>query len=372
MGTAVASTVDPWFVNTALNMSEARYALSALVGRDPTSNTVAETGVLPGGVTPFLPTSNGTAGAPRVSVAAGHCILTTSGGGTYVCTWPSAANVSLTAPAGNPRIDVLCARVRDTDVDASGVKLFELITVDGTPAASPAVPATPAGYVALYQILCATNGTLTLTDVRPFTRAAGGLRVAIGAAALARAGSYTGDLRVTATGVVDVWLTSTWVTVATPMAWTSFTPTLTSSSGSTPLGGAGASAIGRYIVIGKVLHLRYIFRAGASMGATWGDVWSTLPPGLTSAPQEETQILAKLNAHWPAGVLQAIYLGKAFIPPSSTVMNLYFPYSTSRSDLHTYMMSLDSGVIAGTGFPTVAGGYALPGILVIQGTVEIT
>jgi len=376
MGTAVASAVDPWFVNTALTMSEARYALSALVGRDPTSNVLAETGVLQGGATPFLPVSNGTAGAPRVAVGPGHCILTTAGGGTYVCTWPASTNVSLTAPAGNPRIDVLCARVRDTDVDASGLKVFELLTVDGIAAASPAVPATPAGYIALYNILCATNGTLTMTDVRQFTRAAGGIRPVASATALARAGSYNGDLRVQTNGQIDVWLTSAWVTVATPAVWTSFTPSLfwsgTDNQGNTPPGtvnlGAGSSSIGRYLVTGKNMHLRYVFRAtlsGNNFGS--GTIYSQLPPGITSAPQEETQIFAKINVLPDAG----IFLGKCFIPPSSTVMRPYFPINTQENRLHDYIAATQSGVM-GTGIPQLGGQYTFPGIMVFQGTIEIT
>ena len=379
MGTAVASAVDPWFVNTALTMSEARHALSALVGRDPSSNVLAETGVLQGGATPFLPTSNGTSGAPRVSVAAGHCVLTTSGGGTYICTWPAAANVTHTAPAGNPRIDVLCARVRDTDVDVSGVKLFELLMVDGTAAASPAVPATPAGYIALYNILVAASpsGALTITDVRQFTRAAGGVRPVASATALARAGSYNGDLRVQTNGQVDVWLTSAWVTVATPAVWTSFTPTLffsgTVNQGNGAPGtaylGAGGTAIGRYLITGKNMNLRYIFRCGgqiADHNFGSGTLYSQLPAGITSAPQEETQILAKINNY-----TNGIYLGKCFIPPSSNVMRPYFPLDSADNRLHDYIAARQSGVKGG-GTPYAPGEFTLPEILVIQGTIEIT
>lgn len=375
MGTAVASTVDPYFVNNRLTSNEMRYALSALVGRDPTSPVLAETGVLPGGGIPFGLSSNGTASAPQVSVAPGHCVVATAAGGTYVCTWPVAANVTLTTPAGNPRIDVLCARVRDTDVDASGVKVFELLTVDGTPAASPTVPAIPAGYLPLYQITVASSGAgggLTMTDVRPFTRAAGGVRV-VTASQLVRAGSYTGDLRVQGNGQVDVWLGSSWVTVASPAVWSQFTPTLQTSgnAGGVPVG-ANGSAIGRYLVVGKVCHLRYVFRVGAGAPAAgWGDISTQLPPGITSAPAEETQILAKLNAHWPVGTLYAIFLGKCFITSSSTTMALYFPVDINRSDLHTYQMSADSNGTAGTGYPRVPSGYPAPGVLVIQGTIEI-
>lgn len=372
-----SSAVDPYFVNNTLLPNELRYAMSALVGKSPTDALAAETGVLPGTASadPFSLTSNGgtTSGnPPRVSVAPGHCIVQTAAGGTYVCTWPAAANVALTLQAGSPRIDVLCARVRDTDVDASGAKTFDLITVDGTPASSPSAPSVPAGYVPLWNILVATSGSLSFTDRRSMTRTAGGVR-SVAATDLARAGSHQRDLRIQANGQLDVYLGSTWTNIASPAVWSQFTPTLTTAGDASGVPVGSGSAIGRYIVIGKVMHLRYVFRVGSGAPAAgWGDISTALPAGIVSAPSEETQILAKLNAHWPIGTLQGIYLGKCFIPPSSTQMNLYFPFSSARCDLGTYQMSNAAGGPAGTGRPLVAGGYPAPGILVIQGTIEIT
>jgi hypothetical protein len=172
------SAIDPWFVNSKITSTEARRPFSALVGKLPTDTTgmAAETGVLPAPGTPFGLTSNGTSGAPQVAVAPGHCVVETAAGGTYVCTWPTAANLGFTTPAGNPRIDLVCARVQDNEADAGGSTQFSLITVDGTPAASPSAPATPSGYVKLWEVTVATNGGLTFTDRRLFTRAAGGIR----------------------------------------------------------------------------------------------------------------------------------------------------------------------------------------------------
>lgn len=369
-----ASAVDPWFVNTALQSNEARFALAALVGRSPSDLIAAETGVLPSGDAAFQPTSNGTSTAPKVSVDRGFCVVQTAAGGTYICTWPTAQPVSLTAPASNPRIDTLCARVRDTDVDSSGVKLFELITVDGTPAASPVAPAIPSGYLPLYDIRVgstAQSGALTITDRRTYTRGAGGIRYCPDWD-LGRNGSYPGDLRVRANGAIDAWLGSSWITVASPSVWTQFTPVLyTQNSGAQNLG-TGGSAIGRYLIVGKVMHLRYIFRGGTGTAYGWGDVYTQLPPGIVAAPSEETQILAKLNAHWPVGTLYAIWNGLCFINSSTNRMSLWFPVSSSRSDLTTYRISGDAAGTAGTGFPQVPAGFPTPGILVIQGTVEIT
>lgn len=375
MGVAVASPTSPWFVNSALDPAELRYSLSALLGRSPTDLIDAETGVLPSGDTAFTPTSNGTSAAPRVSVNRGFAVVHNTGG-TYIVTLPAATNVPLTAPASNPRIDVLCARVRDTDVDGSGVKAFELLTVDGAPAASPAAPAVPAGHLPLYDIRVASSGQgggLTITDRRTWTRAAGGVRYCPDTA-LARAGSYPGDLRVRANGQIDVWVGTTWLVVATPAVWSTFTPVLTSSGGDLALGtGGNALALARYLVVGKMCHLRYVFQAGTSgFQGRWGDVWTYLPPGLLSAPTAETHIFAKLSAQWPVGTNVGAWTGSCYLPPASNRMNLYFPTSATDCRNREYRVSGDSQGLSGTGIPQIPGGYAAPGFLVITGTIEIS
>lgn len=79
------------------------------------------------------------------------------------------------ADATNPRIDVVIALVEDATF--SGVsKDWRLTIVKGTPAASPAVPATPNNAIALAEItIPAGSGTLgTITDVRPRAVVGGG------------------------------------------------------------------------------------------------------------------------------------------------------------------------------------------------------
>lgn len=373
MGVAVASSVSPFFCNTALDPSELRYALAALVGRSPTDLIAAETGVLPSGDTAFTPTSNGTSGAPQVSVNRGFAVVQNTGG-SYIGTWPAATNVTLTVPASNPRIDILCARVRDTDVDGSGVKVFEVLTVDGVPAASPTAPAVPAGHLPLYDVRVASSsqgGGLTITDRRRYTRAAGGVRYCP-ASELARAGSYPSDLRVQPNGQIDVWVGTAWFTVGTPAVWSQFTPQLSSPGGDIPMGTGGqALALGRYLVSGKVCHLRYVFQAGTTgFQGRWGDVWCYLPPGLTSAPTAETHIFAKLSVAWPIGTPNGAWTGSCYIPPNSNRMNLFFPTAPGDCRIREYRVSGDSQGLAGSGIPQIPGGYPAPGILVITGTIE--
>jgi hypothetical protein len=73
--------------------------------------------------------------------------------------------------SGTSRIDLVICRPRDNDLDGSSNTDFIFDVVAGVPAASPAVPATPAGTVALYRVTvpggAASIVAGNLTDVRP-------------------------------------------------------------------------------------------------------------------------------------------------------------------------------------------------------------
>jgi hypothetical protein len=85
--------------------------------------------------------------------------------------------------ATNPRYDLICLAPSTTDDQPSSRLVlntgttsinkrtrlsYEFQVVEGTPAASPSVPATPAGYIAIARVLVpATSGTVTIYDVRP-------------------------------------------------------------------------------------------------------------------------------------------------------------------------------------------------------------
>lgn len=97
--------------------------------------------------------------------------------GAYVATL--ASQVALTvapADAVNPRIDLVCAMVTDNG-DATSSGSVQIIT--GTPAVTPVPPATPANGLRLAWVTVpATSTSVTfgnLTDLRPYTAAAGGI-----------------------------------------------------------------------------------------------------------------------------------------------------------------------------------------------------
>jgi len=82
----------------------------------------------------------------------------------------------------NARIDLVVAQVKDSAF--SGVsKLWQLAIVEGTPAGSPAAPATPSDSIPLAQVtIPAGSGTLgTITDERTRARVGGGAAAVSGA-----------------------------------------------------------------------------------------------------------------------------------------------------------------------------------------------
>ena len=108
-----------------------------------------------------------------VIVASGWAAIvgtTQSNMGTYVAYNDAAAVVAVTtANPTNPRIDLLCVTVNDAYyTGALNNVTFQI--VDGTPAGSPVVPATPANAIALAQIAVAAGAlsitTANITDLR--------------------------------------------------------------------------------------------------------------------------------------------------------------------------------------------------------------
>lgn len=102
----------------------------------------------------------------------------TSGG--YASTLSSTANLAvLTADPSNSRIDIIVAYVSDVG-SSSSFGAVEIIT--GMAAASPSAPSAPANAITLGQVTVPAGATSItsgmISDVRPFTVAAGGVLVA--------------------------------------------------------------------------------------------------------------------------------------------------------------------------------------------------
>jgi hypothetical protein len=108
-----------------------------------------------------------------VIVASGWAAIvgtTQSNMGTYVAYNDAATVVAITtANPTNPRIDLLCVTVNDAYYTGA-LNNVTFQVVDGTPAGSPTVPATPANAIALAQIAVAAGAlsisNANITDLR--------------------------------------------------------------------------------------------------------------------------------------------------------------------------------------------------------------
>src|SRR5690349_4063009 len=134
-----------------------------------------------------------------ISVSAGVAVV--QGGsattqGPYMLVADSVTGLTLNAADGtNPRVDLVYARVRDTDADGSGARDGAILYLAGIPAASPVAP-TPSGtpsWIPLATITVPKSGggaAVVSTSSRPYTAAAGGLTVG----SVAPPSPYTGQL----------------------------------------------------------------------------------------------------------------------------------------------------------------------------------
>jgi hypothetical protein len=111
-----------------------------------------------------------------VNVAPGTVIVPTPNNtGCTLCLWDATEQVTITASptSGQSRIDLIVVQARGNDLDGGANNDFILTYVTGTPATtgSQTVPATPAGMLALAQILVAGGSSFipaaNITDVRP-------------------------------------------------------------------------------------------------------------------------------------------------------------------------------------------------------------
>lgn len=384
MGSVDITAVRPWFATSTLTAPSMRWALAAVLGKSPTSAVQPEAGVIPGGGAAqpaFVPSSNGSSSAPSVSVAPGQCVVVSALGHPYICTLPAAATVLLDTPlpaSGLTRIDVLCARVVDTEADGGGTdNRLRLQTVTGTAAASPAVPAIPAGYLPLFRMIVSNAGAITnIISVRSWTRGPGGVRFV--EPGDTRAGSHAGDLRIFATGQIDAWIAGQWLTVVSPAAWTEenidwtyqgSTDGGTGASGTVNFGSGGSSKV-RWKRAGNDLQATWTATYGTGYNTGSGSLRTKLPGGLTSVARRHI-LPAHLYVDDALSGTRTDWLGFAYVPPSSQQVWPYFPLSNTECRMFTHLVAVTPGV-TGQSRPTIIGGYAAGGVLAIgPGTVEV-
>src|SRR5579859_4630554 len=129
-------------------------------------------------------TANGTPNM-TVNVAAGEAIINgtenATSQGAYEALNDATVNLAIAASdPTNPRIDIVVAKVQDAQYSGA-TNAWSLAVVTGTPAGSPAAPATPNNAIVLAQIAVAANATTitsgNITDKRPFLSLASAMRI---------------------------------------------------------------------------------------------------------------------------------------------------------------------------------------------------
>lgn len=174
-------------------------------------------------------------GSPSLTLTceAGHCVITKSGQGPYLCVLPTQGNVTLaTADPANPRIDLIVAQIYDSAqgdtmpttpaLAAPGGVVIRAIT--GTPGGVPVVPTPTAGQIPLAQVLVVANDTTItsgdITDRRKSAYNPSGARPLLPGDASSDAGAVSGEVTYrpsAADGGLYVWSGSRWKSASIPV-----------------------------------------------------------------------------------------------------------------------------------------------------------
>ena len=188
------------------------------------------TGLL--GSTDLQVTQNATPGM-TVFISSGWAAIvgtTQTGMGTYVSYNDAVYTATIsTANATNPRIDLICITVSDAFYSGT-TNTVAFNVVAGTPAVSPAVPATPANSIVLAQVAVAANATQILNA--NITNVATQATTPIG---LSSSGTYTVNNLTATTALLSASITGT-TSVSSPLLTSTgnITQTGTNSIGSLP------------------------------------------------------------------------------------------------------------------------------------------
>jgi hypothetical protein len=138
-----------------------------------------------------------------LDMSTGLSVLQIAGKGPYNAFWDQAFQINMDpSDPTNPRIDLVYAELVDSTGNVGATEHGAYIkVVDGTPAGTPAAPATPTNSIPLWRVYrrAGTTGDQIaagdLTDVRTSVGLMGAIRPLLGGDALTDPGSYIGELR---------------------------------------------------------------------------------------------------------------------------------------------------------------------------------
>lgn len=191
-------------MNTAANYRNG--FIGAFAAANPGGPMAWRPGIIPsaGGTTPpniDLQVAQTPTASNQVLAQPGTLVIPKAGlaAGPYLVQFATVSTLTADpASSTNPRIDVVAAEVIDAAIGDSGTQGGQLFIVNGTPAATPAVPAPPPGAIQVAQLYRPTNvntiAASQITDARISAGVAGGVRPLLPGDPWNEAGAYIGDM----------------------------------------------------------------------------------------------------------------------------------------------------------------------------------
>lgn len=307
-----------------------------------------------------------------VSFRSGHYACDRGAGNLFL--GMSYGGWSVTLDSGdevNPRIDMVVIRVRDPgpgglDANKGDTESARPIVLKGTPAASPLKPTAQLtnGDVPLWSFTVGAgsnaNSVIADADERLAVVARGGIYPA--PSWDTRVGAYEGHYRDNvATNALERWSGTAWEQVASPAAWTQFTPTLYSQDGACNLG-SGGIAQGAYQVMGKTARVRYYFVAKRPCNLGHGSIYVLLPAGMVAASATTGAGVGDQHGRCQVNTEDAGYqkwVGDAEMWAGTNKLYATFPLNASTSVLGYYSAATPNGG-AGSGVPSIPNGFPDP------------
>ncbi|MGW0823346.1 hypothetical protein [Streptomyces sp. NPDC002845] len=318
--------------------------LISLGALTPTSPVATRSGVLPGSpdgqwrISGFTLTGST---AMTAKVHPGRAVVQgTDGQGAYPVALTDTLDLTFAdGDAQYDRIDLVVLRVHDDQYDASGRTEATVEIIPGTPAATPAVPATPDLALPLYEV-AVPAGTSSgsggidwgnaLTGRRTATVAVGGILPVTTDTSI---GAYPGQYR-DINGVLQRWTGSVWADYPAPPTWRSWTPAWTTSTGSATPSYGNATVNCRYVKSGTTVHLNFAIQFGSTTAfgtsPTVDDNWRFSLPVPASAAHPcigFAELGATLSIRAVTRIIcatpSAFELGIASGQPNATVLDHY-------------------------------------------------
>jgi hypothetical protein len=273
-----------------------------------------ETGVL--GLNELAVTQRAAGANLSVDVAAGRAVVPVTDApnlGSALCVSTAINNLIVAgAPgAGTSRIDLVIARVYDASIIGGSINGWQLEVVTGTPAASPAVPATPASSIVLARIAVAS-----------------------------------GQVSVTTANITD--------TRVMPGIWRPYTPVWSTGLAAQPLVGNGTIG-GRYMVRAKTCSVVIKVVFGSTTGGGNGAEFFSLPVTAANPQNGPNQGLGTLFVPSLGGA--PVFIGVALLENAATPrVGLLLPADTAHSNTNFWQMT-DASNTTAAGVPNVPSNF---------------